>query len=565
MTQNILLSTNQEQNLYIMKKKLFILVLCMSSLCYTQVNKVGTLLGQNNQLSLPPGGLNTTYSLTPLNNYVYFNARTDQPNQGKELYKSNGVTNNVSIVKDINNSVNNYSGNPANFFYRSFSNEIFFSADDAPNPSNFELWKTDGTASGTVKVHEFNANGSSNPKRITEFNNIIFFAVTGTNTGEELGYSDGTSIGSGIIEIVSGTSGGEPQNFREFNGELYFSANTPIGRELWKTDGTVIGTVLVKDINTSGSSNPEELIVFDNKLYFVADNGVNGKELWKTDGTTLGTQLVSDLNPGLTGSNPNNLTLFKGRLFISAITANTGREIFTVLQGGGAITLFRDIVAGTTGCNAEKFFHYPTQNILLFVAGNGNTNKELWYTNGSLVFTNQLKDINPGSTSSGINFAGANFVEYNGKVYFTADDGTNGYELWTTDGTTSGTQRISDIGSNSLSSNPRALVVANNFLLFIAKDFNGYELWKYNDPTLSNNEITFDTTFKLFPNPTNTSFKIESKVIINSVDVYNLQGKLVKSFKNNLDNYDINSLSSSVYFVKIISDTGLVTKKLIKD
>ena len=32
------------------------------------------------------------------------------------------------------------------------------------------------------------------------------------------------------------------------------------------------------------------------------------------------------------------------------------------------------------------------------------------------------------------------FVEYSGSIFFSADDGVNGRELWVSDGTTSGTQ-----------------------------------------------------------------------------------------------------------------------------
>jgi len=511
--------------------------------------------------SFTQGGLDQTNQILAMNNNVYLNARTQS--NGKELFTSNGIG--VSLVKDLNGSPTNFSGNPNIMFYRSFTNEIFFRADDAPTPSNFELWKTDGSSGGTVKVHEFNTNGSSNPRRFTEFNNEVFFAVTGYNTGEELGFSDGTSAGSGIIEIMPGVTGSEPQRFKKFNGELYFSAATSYGRELWKTDGTQVGTVLVKDINSGANdSNPEELIVFDNRLYFVAEDTTNGRELWTTDGTTSGTQIVSDLNSGTVDSNPNNLTVFKGRLFFSAITAATGREIFTALPTNGGITLFRDIVTGTTGCNAEKFFHYTAQNILLFVAGNGNTNKELWYTNGSLVFTNQVKDINVGSSSSSINSINSNFAEYNGKVYFGADDGSNGNEVWVTDGTTVGTEIISDIYSGTNDSNPSFLTVANNTLFFRARKSDGYELYKYIDPALSINEFELNN-IKLYPNPASNNITIDSKTKIDSVEIFDALGKSVLVFNESLSTYSINSLNSGLYFVKINGEGKEITKKLIKN
>jgi len=52
-----------------------------------------------------------------------------------------------------------------------------------------------------------------------------------------------------------------------------------------------------------------------------------------------------------------------------------------------------------------------------------------------------FKDINPGSGSS----SPYNLTNINGTLYFTADDGTNGYELWKSDGTSAGTFQLKDI------------------------------------------------------------------------------------------------------------------------
>src|SRR5690554_7643307 len=62
-----------------------------------------------------------------------------------------------------------------------------------------------------------------------------------------------------------------------------------------------------------------------------------------------------------------------------------------------------------------------------------------------------LKDINPtGDSTSPYYDYGYGFTEYNGKLYFVAYDGTNGEELWVTDGTEVGTHKIApDISPNS--------------------------------------------------------------------------------------------------------------------
>jgi len=93
---------------------------------------------------------------------------------------------------------------------------LFFSADDGINGR--ELWKSDGTAAGTVMVEDIN------PGPATCFP---------------------SGIASGSLTAMCGT--------------LFFSADDGThGRELWKSDGTTAGTVLVKDINpgSGGGGGP---------------------------------------------------------------------------------------------------------------------------------------------------------------------------------------------------------------------------------------------------------------------------------------------------------------------
>lgn len=59
-----------------------------------------------------------------------------------------------------------------------------------------------------------------------------------------------------------------------------------------------------------------------------------------------------------------------------------------------------------------------------------------------------------------------NLTEVNGILYFTAFDQEFGHEVWSSDGTISGTQRITDINPGSLSSSPSLLTNVNGTLFF---------------------------------------------------------------------------------------------------
>jgi ELWxxDGT repeat protein len=85
-----------------------------------------------------------------------------------------------------------------------------------------------------------------------------------------------------------------------------------------------------------------------------------------------------------------------------------------------------------------------------------------------------LKDINPGPADS----SPQDFTNVNGVIFFTADDGTNGRELWKTDGTTAGTTLVKAINPGP-GSDPQDLTKVNGTLFFDATDgINGRELWK---------------------------------------------------------------------------------------
>jgi ELWxxDGT repeat protein len=57
-----------------------------------------------------------------------------------------------------------------------------------------------------------------------------------------------------------------------------------------------------------------------------------------------------------------------------------------------------------------------------------------------------VKDINPGSASyGGLSGNPLHLINYNGTLFFSAKDQTDGTELWKSDGTAAGTVMVKDI------------------------------------------------------------------------------------------------------------------------
>src|SRR5205823_7601081 len=94
------------------------------------------------------------------------------------------------------------------------------------------------------------------PISMTDVNGTLF--IQGEENGAvELWRSDGTADGTILLNSFAPTFYYEMLNRGEHavvNGIFFFTADEGHGLELWKSDGTPNGTVMVKDINPGGES-----------------------------------------------------------------------------------------------------------------------------------------------------------------------------------------------------------------------------------------------------------------------------------------------------------------------
>ncbi|MEI7604974.1 MAG: ELWxxDGT repeat protein [Chloroflexota bacterium] len=279
-----------------------------------------------------------------------------------------------------------------------------------------------------------------------------------------------------------------------FKGFVYFAANTDAhGLELWRSNGTT--TELVKDINGENagmdSSSPSRFAILGNWLYFRADDGVHGRELWRTDGTAANTTMVKDINSD-GNSNPDNLTAFGGLLYFSATDTAHGNELWKSDGTAAGTVLVADINLLDGGANSSGPYNLtPLNGWLYFDANDGVHGYELWKTDGTTAHTSLVKDIRDGAEASGPD----SLTVYNGALYFSADDGVHGNELWKSDGTAAHTAMLEDINPNNTgadSSEPYGFAVLGQTLFFTAADgTHGREVWR-TDGTEANTTMVMD-------------------------------------------------------------------------
>ena len=157
------------------------------------------------------------------------------------------------------------------------------------------------------------------PSEPVEVNGTTYFAHTDGLRGNELWKTDGTAAGTVMVkDIFPGAKGSNPTGLANVNGTLYFAAsNTDFNRDLlWRSDGTEGGTVLVADINPDGdASPPREFRRIGSSIHFFANatRFTSSTGLWTTDGTAAGTREVKRLSES--GGAPSNPVVLGDELY----------------------------------------------------------------------------------------------------------------------------------------------------------------------------------------------------------------------------------------------------------
>lgn len=466
------------------------------------------------------------------NGKLFFNAYNDT--SGRELWVSDGTEAGTTMVKDI------YAGGGGAdpWELTDVNGKLFFNAYQPT--TGWELWKSDGTAAGTSLVKNIApSTDNSDIRQLTNVNGLLYFTANTGSSGRELWKSDGTLLGTVIVrDLYGGANSSDPQNLTSHNGLLYFFANNGSGwrlyqsngapagtvpvstqvfsptdagsfnltvvagqllftnynygtnrAELWRSNGTSAGTTLITEL--AGSGIIHDFRVVNGALYFAYNDGVNGDELWTSNGTVAGTGLVKDIRAGVESSTPRSLTGLGSTLYFisnsdgpsgggtSELWKSDGSSAGTTSANLNPTTFGSDINLNALGSEYDQFASpLLWQNKLYYFADDGVNGRELWSSDGSTAGTKILKDINPNPAAGSASSAHSNLTVSNGKLYFFAQDGTSGSDqLWVSDGSAAGTSLVKDLGFSWGGATLKMLDL-NGRLIFQGYDgTNGWELW----------------------------------------------------------------------------------------
>lgn len=513
-----------------------------------------------------------------------------------ELWKTDGTPEGTVLVKDINPET---FGRISNMV--PVGSTLFFTADDGMHGT--ELWASDGTEAGTVMVRDINPGSASTFFRDSPvaYDGRLFFGANDGEHGEELWVSDGTEAGTVMLKDIHPDGWSAPIDFEVAGGTLFFIADDGThGYELWASDGTAEGTRLVVDLHPGPGGGVDALVTAGDRLFLSsgtlhvsdgteagtqalgvdADLGGTGHiapkqdidgvlyficqgELCRSDGTVAGTYLVRDIAPGVytfdtTGEQGNRLDfgVVGDRLILSADDRSHSFEPWISDGTEEGTVLLRDI--SPDGGSSTPFSFSEYDGAVYFQADDGEHGWELWRSDGTTEGTVMVRDLNPGPghsnpgkavryyTGGGYTFGGSddrnlNMFEFDGRLFFSADDGTHGRELWVSDGTAEGTELFKDFFPES--STPV-------------------------DPGAETHALSLTS----FPNPASRTMSLQLAVPITgevTVEVYDVLGRRVAVLHDgplaagpHALRFDAAALPSGVYVVRAVAPAGVVTRRV---
>lgn len=363
------------------------------------------------------------------------------------------------------------------------SGQLYFAADDGQ--SGLELWRSDGTAAGTQRVHDvFPGPEGADIEWLTAFNGGVAFAATTAPGQREFFWTDGTP--GGLAQLTSLSQGGFASWFMgphvTGNTLLFAGVDASTGMELYASDGTPGSATLLADMAAGIKfAEPAGYLDFGGFTYIkVISLGTQNAELWRTDGTPGGTGYMMELGPAFL---PEPWVLGEmvdlgGQFVFSAMTSAEGGELWVADGTPGGTHVITNL--NPPGISPPPMRLHAFGGEILFTLG-GNTvtghEAELWKAGPTAGSAQLVKNLHP--TAAGYP---DHFTSFGGRVFFTAQTGAgaSGRELWSTDGTSAGTLLEADIAPGAASSDPSDFVATSKGLLFSAWRADvGRELWSW--------------------------------------------------------------------------------------
>lgn len=524
-------------------------------------------------------------NLTAFNNKLYFVADGKRWNgfgmvANRELWSSNGTAAGTQMVADLNIvGASNTGSTPLGL--KVWKNKLYFFGLGPETDYKVNLYETDGTEAGTKKI---TTSGISplvpygrQTEVFTEFNNELYFVGNDMVNGYELWKTDGTAAGTVMVKEINPAKGmfdskSEISQLTVMGNNLYFFANETTDEDslqIWKTNGTAAGTERIVSYKISNTETVNSLTATSTHIYYTYNK--NGTSIYKSDGTTAGTSVF------LANCDPYHLTELNGELlFQTTTTSPTVSHLCITSNDAQGYTILKDADPGVIDVSVNSTYYMPMNVVagkLYFKISVTGPATELWQTDGTLAGTTLIKTL----TQADGYLANQQFVKHQDEVYFitSTTSAPTKYFLNKTDGTAAGTVKLSTTGVSDVNN----LTSVEKVLFFTSDDkqFGDFdeELWKFGNDTTSGggggSTGLFETAaindgFTMYPNPAVNAVQLEAdgRQIVSAV-VFDITGRQVAAAQSISGSATINTsnLPAGTYFCRIQTADASSTKKLV--
>jgi ELWxxDGT repeat protein len=545
------------------------------------------------------------------NKYLYFTGisssaklwKTDGTEQGTTLVKD-FVTGNLGGLANVN-GITIYSLNSSIFktdttFQNSielkgtngYQQPIFSNGSRAYFQvfvgSKYELWVTDGTIAGTIKIKQFQEFYQT-PEQVTFLNEELFFWANDGISGLELWKSDGTVAGTKLIrDIVPGnnTRGatspidqGLSFYLASQNNKVYFTYDDGVhGRELWITDGTEPGTHLLKDIfDGEGSSFPEVFTPLNGGLYFTAYDGIN-RSIWKTNGKECGTFKVTQ-NTNVEASFARSMGVVGDKIYLKADDFIHGAELF--VHDTKLDIPFPDGCRSSQAIVFEAISNKVVGDAPFSLEAQSNSGLEVQFTSTSNRITindGVVTILQPGPVTitanqpGDMNFESApeqslNFCINPVKPTIVSSENAPGGVLLTSN-SLSGNQWLLN-GQPISGEIEKTLLATEDGVYSVQVEVESCKSMPSENVEIVITGIENGSSFRVYPNPVNKKLCVETSNpahIIERIKVRDVMGRIImtESSPGSKTFIDFESQGDGFYFVEIYSDNKTKIVRLIK-
>ena len=422
---------------------------------------------------------NSPFNFKEFNSFLYFTAIDTLFN--REIYRTGGLPSTTKKIIDLNGKPETSSLDVYYFHYSIFDNELFFPATDGSS-IGFDLWKTDGTATGTINPIDNNpGTAGSNPYQTQYVSNVnkLFFASDFNATGQSNIYSvdfDATKIDTFYNDNFVNSLSAIKNTMTGFDNHLLFSARdekiipASVNEIPFVSDGnTITPKQIFPNLNVSESpTNFVRQVAAGNDIYYMGitdKNNTSRDQIYRINGYQNGYP-----------HNPINNAFVKQNTKIFFFNANgklyyqqsSDSELGTASANNPG-TLLIDL-SGTVPSNPRDF-HDADDRFFFSAANTVLGDRDIYISDGTASGTYLLKDFNP-SGSSFVDRTG-NFVKSGNSYYFIANNGSRDL-IYITDGTTANTDSLFAFPSGTRIDYMQKGV---NGVYFAVNQGSGYEMW----------------------------------------------------------------------------------------